>query len=274
MLRKTISLLVLLVLATSTLTIAEAGKPGGGGPSYPNSIASLGDSITKAMNVNGNNWFDNPEHSWSTGYESGDGVESHYERLLSLNRKIRSNFHNDAVSGAKMVDLAGQAQTAVGQNPQYVTILMGANDLCTSSPATMTSVATFRAQFRAAADTLATGVPGAKVYVTSIPDVYQLWALYDGNWAAEWVWDSFNVCQSLLSNSRSEADRQVVRQRNIDFNTVLAEEVANYGFHWDGNAVFNTAFTTSDVSSVDYFHPSMNGQAKLASATWAAGPYA
>lgn len=39
---------------------------------------------------------------------------------------------------------------------------------------------------------------------------------------------------------------------------------------WGGNAVFNTAFTASDVSG-DYFHPSTAGQAKLAAVSWAAG---
>ena len=43
-----------------------------------------------------------------------------------------------------MRDAEGQAQTAVAQQATYVTILMGANDVCTSSPATMTSVADFR----------------------------------------------------------------------------------------------------------------------------------
>jgi PKD repeat protein len=39
---------------------------------------------------------------------------------------------------------------------------------------------------------------------------------------------------------------------------------------FDNNAVFNTKFTKSDVSG-DYFHPSVAGQAKLASVSWAAG---
>jgi hypothetical protein len=45
-----------------------------------------------------------------------------------------------------------------------------------------------------------------------------------------------------------------------------------YAHCWfDGNAVFNTAFATSDVSTRDYFHPSPTGQAKLAAVMWSAG---
>jgi hypothetical protein len=37
---------------------------------------------------------------------------------------------------------------------------------------------------------------------------------------------------------------------------------------FDGYAVFDYAFTKSQVSKLDYFHPSLSGQAALASATW------
>jgi hypothetical protein len=39
-------------------------------------------------------------------------------------------------------------------------------------------------------------------------------------------------------------------------------------------STFNTAFSSSDVSTVDYFHPSVQGQDKLASVTWAASYWA
>ena len=45
-----------------------------------------------------------------------------------------------------MADAPGQARTTVGQVAQYVTILMGANDLC-GWDGTLTPTATFRSQF-------------------------------------------------------------------------------------------------------------------------------
>ena len=41
--------------------------------------------------------------------------------------------------------------------------------------------------------------------------------------------------------------------------------------HFDGKAVFNYAFQRKDVSKVDYFHPSREGQRVLAAVTWDAG---
>jgi hypothetical protein len=38
---------------------------------------------------------------------------------------------------------------------------------------------------------------------------------------------------------------------------------------FDNLAVFNTQFTRDQVSKLDYFHPSLSGQAALASITWA-----
>jgi hypothetical protein len=204
-------------------------------------------------------------------------VNSHYTRLLKLNPTIKSHNLNDAKSGAKMVNLAGQMQTAVGQNVQYVTALMGGNDLCTATVDTMTSVDTFRAQFTAAMNTVTTGLPAASVYVVSIPNVYHLWELFKDNSSARNTWASFKVCQSLLANPLSTATadaarREVVRQRNVDFNTVLSEVCVAYAqCHFDGNAVFNTIFAASDVSTRDYFHPTISAQAKLASVSWTAG---
>jgi len=246
-----------------------------GAASYPSSMASTGDSITRAFNTSWFPYIDNPSASWSTG--TSTSVNSHYARLLKLNPAIKSHNLNDAKSGAKMANLAGQMQTAVGQKVQYVTALMGGNDLCTATFDTMTSVAAFTTQFTAAMNTVTVGLPSAQVYVVSIPDVFHLWELFYNNSSARNTWASFKVCQSLLANPTSFADadvarRAAVRQRNIDFNTVLHDVCALYPqCLFDGYKVFNTAFATSDVSTRDYFHPTISGQAKLALVSWGVG---
>ena len=57
--------------------------------------------------------------------------------------------------------LPGQATSAVCRAPQYVTILIGANDACTGTEAAMTAVGDFRAQLDAALATLKAGLPNA-----------------------------------------------------------------------------------------------------------------
>src|SRR5215207_4934580 len=238
-------------------------------PSLPRSIAGIGDSITRAANVCC--WYgDHPAQSWSTGGGAFDGIASHYERLLAVKPSIYGHKYNDAVSGAKMRDAEGQARAAVTQRARYVTILMGANDVCTSSPAAMTSVSDFRAQFSATMSVLASGLPtGAHVFVGSIPNIYRLWQLFHDDATAQLVWSVAHICQSMLSPNNTEPDRQTVLAREQEFNQVLADVCRAYAMcRFDDYAVFNYQFSASHVSKLDYFHPSLAGQATLASVTW------
>ena len=242
-------------------------------PPLPTSIAAVGDSITQAASSGGSLGADYPQNSWSTG--TNTTVNSHYLRLLALTSAINGRSYNRSVSGAKMVDLNAQMQGVVALQPDYLTVLIGGNDLCTDTAAGMTSVSAFRSQFLTAMATLGAGSPNTNVYVSSIPNVYHLWELFKGNFWARFVWSVGNICQSLLANPTSTtaadvARRAAVAQRNVDFNTQLAEVcAASAHCRWDGNAAYNTVFTTSDASG-DYFHPSISGQAKLAAVSWAA----
>jgi lysophospholipase L1-like esterase len=256
----------LLLLSLAAAVLAPAASAG---PSFPTSIASIGDSITRATDVCC--WYgDHPAQSWSTGGGSFDGISSHYERIRARQPAINGRNFNDARAGAKMDDAPGQAQVAVNQGARYVTVLMGGNDVCTDSIYEMTSVADFRAQFTTTMDILASWLPaGSHVFVSSIPDVYQLWALFRNDPAAQFVWAVAGICQSLLSPFNTEQDRQTVRARNQAFNQVLAEVCSQHLMcRFDDLAVFNFRFTRGQVTRLDYFHPSLSGQATLASITW------
>jgi hypothetical protein len=166
--------------------------------------------------------------------------------------------------------------TATEQNVAYITILIGANDLCTRTVAGMTSIDDFRSRFEQAMGTLSAGSPRARIYVVSIPNVYRLWAILKDDLLARLAWRTLDVCQSLLEDPRSTdpedvARRRSVRQRNIAFNTELAEVCAMYiHCRFDEGAVFEDPFSPEDVSRRDYFHPSLEGQRGLAQVTWAA----
>jgi lysophospholipase L1-like esterase len=264
---------VLSVLALAALALPPGPKGASGvTDGYPDSMASLGDSITRATNPEPFLLGDQPQYSWSTGDSSA--VEGHYYRILQQNSLISGNNYNDAVSGARMTDLNGQAQSAVSQVVEYVTILIGANDVCTSSEATMTPVETYRSQFQQAMDTLTSGLPDARIFVASIPDIYGLWSILKDNPSALFMWNTFNICQSMLANPTSSAQADVerrdrVRQRNIDFNTQLGEVCGLYtNCLFDNNTGFNTQFEPIHMSTLDYFHPSIAGQALAASVTW------
>jgi lysophospholipase L1-like esterase len=262
------------ITAVSVITAAllSLGSPANSreaaSPTLPNSMAAIGDSITQAVNVCC--WYGNhPGKSWSTGYES-DTITSHYERILAANPAIAGNAYNDSVSGAKMADAAEQAATVVSQQAEYVTILMGANDACTSSPETMTPLDQFRSQFEAAMATLGSGLPSdAHIFVASIPNIYRLWQILHTNPLAQAVWWAAQICQSMLSPFNSEEDRLQVLGQVKAYNAVLAQVCGQYAnCRFDRKAVFKYRFTTDQVSTLDFFHPSVGGQAALARVTW------
>jgi lysophospholipase L1-like esterase len=261
-----------LVAAVAALAVVVPTAPAQAAEApLPTSMAALGDSITRGFNACG--WYvDCPSRSWSTG--STTSVNSHLARLQRLGPVTA---YNDARSGAKMSSLASQATTAASatQQAQYVTILLGANDACTSSESTMTPTATFAAQLDSGLAALKASAASPYVFIASIPDLKRLWQIGKDSFSARSAWSLFGVCQSMLANPRSTAQADVdrrnrVRQRVQDYNAILEQRCVAYGDHcrYDGGAVFGYPFTLSQVSSWDYFHPNTSGQAALASVTW------
>jgi GDSL-like Lipase/Acylhydrolase len=260
----------IVIMVLVVILAGLVARPAWAAPQPPGSMAALGDSITRAYDVCCY-YGDHPGQSWSTGSTSYDGIASHYERIKRVNPAIAGHAANDAVSGAKMAAAPTQAAQAVNQRARYVTILLGANDLCTSSPATMTPTETFRAQFSQAMTTLMSQDPRPYVFVASIPNIHQLWEVLHGSSLARLVWSNFHICQSMLGATRTAAERQQVVDREAAFNQILAEGCAAYTrCRWDNLAVYHYQFSASQVSTLDYFHPSLSGQGSLARVTWAA----
>jgi lysophospholipase L1-like esterase len=255
--------------------LAGTSLPAAAAEPVPNSMDGLGDSITRGFNACGF-FFDCTSRSWSTG--TYGAVDSHYRRILAKNSSISGHNYNDARTGAKVVDLVGQAATAVSRGVDYITVLVGANDACTSSVSTMTPTSTFQSQFQQALATLTgNNTSPRRVFVSSIPNAYRLWQIGHTTSAAVATWTAYGICQSMLanptsSNSADEARRQQVQAQIVAYNTVLANTCAQYTHcKFDGNAVFNYAFLLSQISTWDYFHPNTTGQSVLASVTYAAG---
>ncbi|HEY6144906.1 MAG TPA: SGNH/GDSL hydrolase family protein [Solirubrobacterales bacterium] len=294
--RGLVALLSLSIALALLASPAAATKP-------PRTMAALGDSITRGYNTSGPGCPTGPgldcaKNSWATG--TNPLVHSFRERLdASFPGPLTA--YNDAVSGARAVNILAQAQVAASQDPDLVLIEIGANDACASTP---TPTATFRGQVRAGLETLAAGNPQGYVQLMSIPDINQLHAIFtsppDPN--ALLRWSLFNVCQGLLANPLSTAPadeerRAAFRAQVIAYNDALASVCAEFKrCLWDDYAVFDSKFTTADVATVvnteglpippfnaipvfppgnpnstaDYFHPSIAGQAQLAEGAWSA----
>jgi hypothetical protein len=125
---------------------------------------------------------------------------------------------------------------------------------------------------------LSTGLPDARIMVSSVPNIFNLWNVLKGNATARLIWGLGSICQSMLANptSTSAADntrRANVQARNVAFNGVLQSVCAQYiHCRYDGGAAYAINFLASDVGTNDFFHPNTNGQAKAAAAAWTAGP--
>lgn len=270
-----IGALALAAVAAFVLTgpapASAADLPG----SPPSSMAALGDSITRAHNACGF-FFGCVARSWSTGWSQS--VHSHFRMIESENPAIDGHNHNDAADGARAADLPGQARAAVAQGVEYVTVLIGANDVCTRTEQAMTPVASYRSSIDEALAILRDGLPGVRVALVSVPDLHHLWEIGSVDPDAVRLWQRQETCQSMLANATSAAPadaerRERVRQRVVDYNRQLAEACLAYGpgCDYDDDAVFNYRFSLAQLSMLDRFHPNGAGQDALGRVSYEAG---
>ncbi|MEU0850781.1 SGNH/GDSL hydrolase family protein [Streptomyces flaveolus] len=277
------SRVVLAALTAAVLGVAGCDAVGGDSPSAsgtgsgrpspkptpawdtsPESIAAVGDSITRGFDAC-TILSDCPEVSWATG--SSAEVGSLAVRLLGSKAAGRS--WNYAVTGARMADLTGQVTRAAARKPELVTVMAGANDACRTTTDAMTPVADFRAQFEDAMRTLRRELPEAQVFVASIPDLKRLWSEGRANPLGKQVW-KLGICPSMLADadavdSAATLRRNTVRDRVDAYNEVLRDVCAkDRKCRTDGGAVHAFRFGTDQLSQWDWFHPSVNGQARLA----------
>ncbi|MFH8256249.1 SGNH/GDSL hydrolase family protein [Streptomyces roseolus] len=231
----------------------------------PASVAAVGDSVTRAFDAC-SLLADCPEASWATGTDPA--VNSLALRLLGADR-VAGNSWNLARSGARAAALPEQMARAAAKRPGLVTVMIGANDACRPTPAGMTPVADFRRSFEAALARLRKDAPEARVYVASVPDLHRLWDTGRADSLVRRVWE-LGVCGSMLADpldlgAAAERRRTAVRDRVVAYNEVLAEVCAADGLcRYDGGAVFGFRFDASLLSTWDWFHPSRDGQARLA----------
>ncbi|WP_127473095.1 SGNH/GDSL hydrolase family protein [Microbacterium sulfonylureivorans] len=260
------------VILTGSLFTANSAHAAPLPPDNVNVMAALGDSITQAS-MTCSSLVNCPANSWATGTTTS--VASHLLRLRQTAAPDNAVGYNNSVAGAASSALNAQAQKAVTQGAKYVTIEIGANDACTKTVTAMTPTTTFKANVQAALATLSTSPAAPRVFVASIPNLQRMYDLNRSSLSARFAWGLLRTCQSMLANptSTKAADvqrRAAVQQRVNEYNQALAEACAAYAAcRYDGGAVAGYAFTKADISTRDYFHPSLSGQATLAAITWA-----
>lgn len=236
------------------------------------SMAVLGDSISVATATCGYNSNCN-ENSWATG--SAPGLKSFAQRLGAEEGSVVTTY-NDAVPGARARDLAPQVSLAVQQKADYVTILIGGNDYCAADINSMTSPTAYQQQLASVLATFKQYLPKTLISLASVPNPAGVYAANSKSAAARQVWSVAKLCPSLLASPTSTSQdakdrRQFVLARAQAYNQAAAAVCAQYAnCHYDDSAVFNQQYSAADLSDLDYFHPSLAGQRKIAADEWAA----
>ncbi|YCK36986.1 GDSL-type esterase/lipase family protein [Actinomadura sp. ATCC 39365] len=258
---------VLVLAASGPAQAVAAAQP------VPETMAALGDSISTGFNSCG--WYVScAARSWAAGDNSQVG--SHYFRLRSLAGTLqRENF---AVPGSTSAELLGQVNQAIAAKADYVTILIGAQDACKRTEREMTPVALYRRRMDAALSALRAGMPQARVFIASVPDLRRLWQVGKGNPLARTFWTVGRICQTMLadpaSTKKADVERRArVRARVMAYNKEAALACAAMGpsCDTDEGAIFSFPFTLDHVSKWDFFHPNLAGQKALAEQTFEHG---
>lgn len=266
----------LLLTAAILVAVAAVAPPVGAAPAPPPaSMGAIGDSLSLGFGACAN-FVPCPDVSWSTGAGTDHpGFASHYTRLAALESALVGNAGNVAVPGSSVSAIPSQVANLAPMAPEYVTILIGAADVCKPSVDLMTPVDTFRASFRNGLAELRHQIPEARVLAVGIPDLVSVLHAVRGRTGIESGFFA-SYCATVYANpySDAKADRQrrdLVRGRIRRYNDAIAAECARDGLcRTDRGALFRHRWTDSEVSA-DFLHPSVAGQQMMADVTFAAG---
>jgi lysophospholipase L1-like esterase len=254
----------------------------------PALLGAIGDSYSQAFSVSPAYRYDHPQFSWVVGTNKTDGVLSVLERFRALGGSPL--VVDAATSGKKMIDAQRQATLVVAAAKKlgpgktaYVTFQLGTNDLCIDN---RTDPVSFDSQLRTAVAVLAAGLPpGSRILMLPVPDFPHFHAMTQADpatRAALLLPVNSDRCPPYLGTAGpstvAQADSYLTAY-DTSLRTVCAEIEAVDGAAGRLHCTYNEAllagsdFTAADLSTYDYFHPSLTGQAKMAEAAWRAGAW-
>ena len=235
-------------------------------------IGALGDSITTA--VNSTDWGARTIHSWSTGSGNDGIVESHYKKLKHQFPDKQVSFHNVARGGAKSSGLASQLSELSVFSPDYVTLLIGANDACSwNEEDAQIQLDRFDRNVRQTVSGLVDQNPAVKIAMLPLPDMHALWEI-GMEMNCQWLWNLTGVCPSLLGSRVTHEERLAFQNRVNEANQRLGQIAGDFPDQVKFNqSLGHYRFSTEHISPRDCFHPSGAGQDLIARLAWENGWY-
>ncbi|QHC63088.1 hypothetical protein GSU69_10610 [Rathayibacter festucae] len=273
----------IVAVAAALLLLATAAVPVAAAEPATVTVLALGDSLSQGR-ASCTTKADCPVNSWSTG--SAAAVRSIATRLQETAPSSTVRTANYSKSGSRIRAVAAMVTTAAaeGAAPDVVTLMIGGNDLCHGDlyPAadgyTMTTAAAFSASASSLLHQIGRTWPTATILLGSVPDVASEWAGLRGG-PAEPVWVLSKLCRTtrgvtdtggVLTGAAQTASVAAAAQRTVQYDDALASACAAVGPRcvWDGGAFTATPLTPDIVSTLDWFHPNVRGQALIADVLW------
>lgn len=232
-------------------------------------MGSIGDSITTAMNSNG--WGERKPYNWSTGTTKNKAIRSHFHKIKKITQKEVTPY-NSATSGATSNDIAPQIDELLPKKPDYVTIMIGANDACSWAEDSEEQLDKYEDNVSSAIERLISNNSQIKILLVPIPNMYHLWETAHNEGNCQLRWNFLNICPNLLSSKRTEKERQEFQQRVYKANDRLEKiALANVQHVKFDRSIADFLFENKHISKRDCFHPSLSGQNIISSLTWKRG---
>ncbi|NCN40648.1 hypothetical protein GW916_05300 [bacterium] len=219
--------------------------------------------------------------SWAGGYDKNQNVYSHSHRLSAISGlDHQMPTANVAVSGNESRHMWDQAMrlNEWSENnfdqayPDYVTLMIGPNDICQDRTQDMVPVRDYHANISQVVDEVLSQSPRSKILLGSVPNIESLRNVAKDKYlhvglTCEKMWKTIKLCHTLTTEE-SPNERAKIAQRVIDYNDAL-QDIADSRSQSYGDrvrlsrAAYGVDFTADDLS-VDCFHPNVIGQEKLA----------
>ena len=225
----------------------------------PYIVGVLGDSVSAGFNAL--RYGDNREFSWAGGLDSQFQVQSHARKLQHLMPLRQIEVHNEAFVGADSKNMARQTARLLRVSPDYVTIGMGANDVCEWSEDYLASLGTYEASLVAAIEKIIAKNPDVKIVLAPVPSLRLMYELGRQRSGCQDKWETIGVCRPLLASGLTGEDRERFFARHQHLNQVIESTATRFARNVKfAHALADTVFEQSSVSPLDCFHPSISGQ--------------
>jgi hypothetical protein len=264
------ALLVCSLVGLAGLTHAAAAT---NSAAYPSAVAVIGGTGTTGYGSDPAHPFQEARaNSWATGTNAA--VRSIYSRLLAVNPAVRGHAYNFGSHGVTVKDLPSQVHKALGRStkPELVLVQIMENDIQCDGKDDAARFADYRATVTEALQTLAKGLPEARIlavsewgtldsYITSVSSL---------GLGARLTHAGKGVCSIFAPGSGKVVPEHVAYIRRMDAGYDAAFKTACAAVapcRYDGGAARRIVLKATDLSH-RFDGLTIPGQAKLAAAEW------